>query len=111
MPRRAGEVRVSISPLLGREVKKFAATIGGARSEGRVLRDVKMSMGDGLFGLTQRLRRDLHREAGTGGCVSAATQVNFIAHAWPEHYPNCAGRFDRRDLRAFARCFGLGEGN
>jgi hypothetical protein len=69
------------------------------------------SMGDGLFGLTQRLRRDLHREAGTGGCVSAATQVNFIAHAWPEHYPNCAGRFARGDLRAFARCFGLGEGN
>ena len=26
-------------------------------------------MGDGLFGLTQQLRRDLHREAGTSGCV------------------------------------------
>jgi hypothetical protein len=69
------------------------------------------SMGDGLFGLTQQLRRQLHREAGTHGCVPAAMQVNFIAHAWPEHYPNCAARFARGDLRAFARCFGLGEGD
>ena len=69
------------------------------------------SMGDGLFGLTQRLRHDLHREAGTTGCVPAAAQVNFIAHAWPEHYPNCDARFARGDLRAFRKCFGLGQGN
>jgi hypothetical protein len=68
-------------------------------------------MGDGLFGLTRQLRRDLHREAGTTGCVPAAAQVNFIARAWPEHYPNCAARFARGDLRAFARCFGLGQGD
>src|ERR1700751_2956414 len=68
-------------------------------------------MGDGLFGLTQQLRRDLHREAGTKGCVPAAAQVSFVAHAWPEHYPNCSIRFAGGDLRAFARCFGLGVGN
>ncbi len=69
------------------------------------------SMGDGLFGLTQQLRRDLHREAGTSGCVPAERQVNFIARAWPKHYPNCAARFARGDLRAFRKCFGLGQGN
>ena len=68
-------------------------------------------MGDGLFGLTQQLRRDLHRNAGTGGCVSPVQQVAFIARAFPEHYPNCATRFAGGDLRAFSRCFGLGQGN
>lgn len=68
-------------------------------------------MGDGLFGLTQQLRRDLHREVGTRGCVPPVQQVAFIAHAFPEHYPNCAVRFAQGDLRAFSRCFGLGEGN
>ena len=71
----------------------------------------KSWMGDGLFGLTQQLRRDLHREAGTPGCVPAVQQVAFIAHAFPEHYPNCAVRFAEGDLHAFRRCFGLGEGN
>jgi len=68
-------------------------------------------MGDGLFGLTRQLRSQLHHEAGTQGCVAAATQVAFVARAWPQYYPNCAARFARGDLRAFARCFGLGEGN
>ena len=68
-------------------------------------------MGDGLFGLTRELRRDLHREAGTHGCVSPEQQVNFAARAFPEHYPNCAARFSRGDLGAFSRCFGLGRGN
>jgi len=68
-------------------------------------------MGDGLFGLTQQLRRDLHREAGTRGCVPAAEQVAYVARVWPEYYPNCAARFAKGDLRAFARCFGLGEGD
>jgi hypothetical protein len=68
-------------------------------------------MGDGLFGLTQQLRRQMHREAGTPGCVPAAAQVNFIARAWREHYPNCAARFADGDLRAFRKCFGLGEGD
>jgi hypothetical protein len=67
-------------------------------------------MGDGLFGLTRQLRRDLHREAGTAGCVPAAAQVGFIARAWPEYYPHCAARFAAGDLRAFRRCFGLGAG-
>jgi hypothetical protein len=68
-------------------------------------------MGDGLFGLTRQLRRELHAEAGTNGCVPAAAQVSFVAHAWPEYYPRCAARFAAGDLRAFRRCFGLGEGN
>jgi hypothetical protein len=68
-------------------------------------------MGDGLFGLTQQLRRDLHREAGTPGCVSAEQQVAYVARVWPQYYPNCAARFARGDLRAFSRCFGLGEGD
>jgi hypothetical protein len=68
-------------------------------------------MGDGLFGLTQTLRRDLHREAGTNGCVPAEAQVQFVARVWPEHYPRCAARFAAGDLLAFRRCFGLGEGN
>jgi hypothetical protein len=68
-------------------------------------------MGDGLFGLTRQLRRDLHREAGTQGCVPAAAQVNFVARAWRDHYPNCAARFARGDLHAFRKCFGLGEGD
>jgi hypothetical protein len=68
-------------------------------------------MGDGLFGLTQQLRRDLHREAGTRGCVPAKQQVAFVARAFAEHYPNCAARFARGDLHAFGRCFGLGIGN
>jgi hypothetical protein len=68
-------------------------------------------MGDGLFGLTRQLRRDLHREAGTSGCVSAEQQVAFVARVWPQYYPNCAARFAAGDLRAFRRCFGLGEGD
>ena len=68
-------------------------------------------MGDGLFGLTQQLRRDLHREAGTWGCVPAEQQVNFVARVWPRYYPRCAARFAAGDLRAFHRCFGLGEGD
>ena len=66
-------------------------------------------MGDGLFGLTRQLRRDLHDEAGTRGCVSAEEQVAFVARVWPEYYPHCAERFAAGDLRAFRRCFGLGE--
>jgi hypothetical protein len=68
-------------------------------------------MGDGLFGLTQQLRRALHQEAGTQGCVAPEAQVAFVAHVWPQYYPRCAGRFAAGDLRAFRRCFGLGEGN
>ena len=68
-------------------------------------------MGDGLFGLTQDLRRGLHREAGTNGCVSAEQQVAYVARVWPQLYPNCSARFANGDLRAFRRCFGLGEGN
>jgi len=68
-------------------------------------------MGDGLFGLTQQLRRDLHSEAGTKGCVPAERQVEFVARVWPQYYPHCAARFAAGDLRAFRRCFGLGEGD
>jgi hypothetical protein len=68
-------------------------------------------MGDGLFGLTQQLRYDLHRQAGTPGCVAPEQQVAFVAHAWPQYYPRCAARFAAGDLRAFSRCFGLGEGD
>jgi hypothetical protein len=68
-------------------------------------------MGDGLFGLTQQLRRDLHREAGTKGCVSAERQVAYVARVWPQYYPRCAARFAAGDLRAFHKCFGLGEGD
>src|SRR5215472_15054442 len=64
-------------------------------------------MGDGLFGLTQQLRRDLHREAGTKGCVSAEQQVAYVARVWPQYYPRCAARFAAGDLRAFHKCFGL----
>ncbi|HWD59016.1 MAG TPA: hypothetical protein VG308_12085 [Stellaceae bacterium] len=68
-------------------------------------------MGDGLFGLTQDLRRGLHREAGTRGCVAPEQQVAYVARVWPELYPHCAARFAAGDLRAFRRCFGLGEGD
>lgn len=71
----------------------------------------KSWMGDGLFGLTRQLRRDLHREAGTNGCVPAERQVAYVARVWPQYYPNCAARFAAGDLRAFHRCFGLGEGD
>ncbi|HXC27498.1 MAG TPA: hypothetical protein VNV38_06030 [Stellaceae bacterium] len=63
-------------------------------------------MGEGLFGLTQRLRRDLHQEAGTDGCVSPNVQVQFIARVWPYYYPECAVRFAAGDLKLFDRCFG-----
>jgi hypothetical protein len=68
-------------------------------------------MGDGLFGLTRILRRDLHREAGTQGCVPPMQQVAYVARVWPQYYPHCAAQFAAGDLRAFRRCFGLGEGN
>ncbi|HTW51727.1 MAG TPA: hypothetical protein VME45_07520 [Stellaceae bacterium] len=68
-------------------------------------------MGDGLFGLTRELRRDLHVEAGTRGCVSPQEQVAYVARVWPQYYPHCAARFAAGDLRAFRRCFGLGEGD
>ena len=68
-------------------------------------------MGDGLFGLTQDLRRQLHREAGTKGCVAPEAQVAFVARVWPQYYPRCAARFAAGDLKAFRRCFGLGEGD
>jgi hypothetical protein len=29
---------------------------------------------------------------------------------WPQYYPRCAARFAAGDLRAFHKCFGLGEG-
>jgi len=67
--------------------------------------------GDGLFGLTQQLRYDLHRQAGTKGCVRPELQVAFVVRAWRAHYPNCAKRFAAGDLHAFHRCFGLGQGN
>ncbi len=67
-------------------------------------------MGDGLFGVTRQLRRELHREAGTGGCVPPEQQVQFLARAWPEHYPQCSARFAAGDLAAFQRCWGLGFG-
>src|ERR1700683_2167406 len=70
----------------------------------------KSWMGDGLFGLTRALRRDLHREAGIAGCVPAAAQVSFIARAWPEYYPHCAARFAAGELRAFYCCLGVGGG-
>lgn len=94
-------------------IERYSHTQAGLYIDGeRVLDPCATSwMGDGLFGLTQTLRRDLHREAGTHGCVPAEAQVQFLVHAWPEHYPNCSARFARGDLRAFSRCFGLGEGS
>ena len=94
------------------EPQARAITVYSASQAGEQLDPCATSwMGDGLFGLTRELRRDLHRQAGTRGCVSPETQVNFVAHAFPAHYPNCAARFARGDLRAFSRCFGLGQGN
>src|ERR1700733_8669567 len=86
----------------------YSHSQAGLDQEGQVLDPCARSwMGDGLFGLSQQLRRDLHREAGTNGCVPPEQQVQFVARAWPEHYPNCAARFAAGDLRAFRRCFGL----
>ncbi len=94
------------------EPQARAITIYSASQAGEQLDPCATSwMGDGLFGLTQQLRRDLHRNVGTRGCVPPVQQVAFIARAFPEHYPNCAARFARGDLRAFARCFGLGQGD
>jgi len=94
-------------------IEKYAVTQAGYEIDGEHILDpcAKSWMGDGLFGLTRELRRSMHAEAGTRGCVSAEDQVRFITHAFPEHYPNCAARFVAGDLRAFRRCFGLGEGS
>jgi len=67
-------------------------------------------MGDGLFGVTRGLRRALHREAGTGGCVPAEIQVRFLAREFPLHYPRCAARFAAGALGDFAECWGKGIG-
>jgi hypothetical protein len=94
-------------------IEAYSHSQSGSDENGERLLDpcAKSWMGDGLFGLTQELRRAMHAEAGTPGCVPPQAQVAFIAHAWPEYYPHCAVRFAAGDLRAFRRCFGLGEGN
>jgi len=94
-------------------IETYSHSQSGADINGERLLDpcAKSWMGDGLFGLTQELRRSLHEEAGTRDCVPPELQVRFLVHAWPEHYPNCAARFAAGDLRVFRRCFGLGEGS
>jgi hypothetical protein len=94
-------------------IEAYSHSQSGVDQAGERLLDpcAKSWMGDGLFGLTQQLRRDLHEEAGTNGCVAPAMQVAFVAQAWPKYYPRCAARFAAGDLRAFQKCFGLGEGN
>jgi hypothetical protein len=106
-------IAVGFEPLQAAAIEDYSHSQSGVDEYGEERLDpcAKSWMGDGLFGLTQQLRRDLHREAGTPGCVPPAAQVQFIAHAWPEHYPRCAARFAAGDLNAFQRCFGLGEGN
>jgi hypothetical protein len=66
-------------------------------------------MGEGLIGVAGTLRRLLHREVGTAGCVSPEAQVAFLARHWPALYPECAARFDAGDLGAFRRCWGRGH--
>jgi hypothetical protein len=94
-------------------IEAYSHTQAGADQDGERLLDPCASswMGDGLFGLTRDLRRDLHAQAGTNGCIAAEQQVAFVARAWTTYYPHCAARFAAGDLRAFARCFGLGAGN
>lgn len=96
-----------------RAIEHYAVSQAGYETDSGDILDpcAKSWMGDGLFGLTRDLRRSMHAEAGTRGCVSAQDQVNFIAHAWPEHYPNCAAEFAAGRLHLFRKCFGLGEGS
>jgi len=93
----------------GEPQARAIADYSGTQSGPKLDACAKSPMGDGLFGLTRQLRRDLHREAGTQGCVAPDAQVAFIAQAWPRYYPHCAARFAAGDLHAFRRCFGLGE--
>jgi hypothetical protein len=66
-------------------------------------------MGEGLFDVAGTLRRDLHREEGAG-CVSAERQVAFLVRHWTaSYYTRCRAAFDRGDLGAFRRCWGLGR--
>lgn len=77
--------------------------------------------GEGLLGVTQRLRWELHEFAGAadldhltfdvprGACVSASMQAAYLAQAFPRHYPVCAAEFARGDLGAFKRCWGEGH--
>jgi hypothetical protein len=94
-------------------IADYSHSQAGVDQDGQRLLDpcAKSWMGDGLFGLTQQLRRALHATAGTRGCVPPETQVAFVAQVWPEYYPHCAARFAAGDLQAFRRCFGLGEGD
>jgi len=106
-------VSVGFSEPQAQAIENYAVSQAGYQIDGEHILDpcAKSWMGDGLFGLTQELRRSMHAEAGTKGCVSAEGQVQFLAHAWPEHYPNCAAKFDAGNLRVFKKCFGLGEGS
>lgn len=94
-------------------IEHYAVSQAGYETDGEDILDpcAKSWMGDGLFGLTKDLRRSMHAEAGTRGCVPPEEQVRFIAHAWPEYYPNCAAKFAAGNLRLFSKCFGLGEGS
>lgn len=94
-------------------IELYSHSQAGVDADGERLLDpcANSWMGYGLFGLTRGLRRALYQEAGTSGCVPPEIQVQFISHAFPEHYPRCAAKFAEGDLRAFHKCFGLGEGS
>ena len=106
-------VSAGFSQPQAKAIENYVHSQAGVDADGERLMDPCATswMGDGLFGLTRSLRRSLHAEARTSGCVAPETQVQFVVHAFPEHYPHCAARFDAGDLRAFRRCFGLGEGS
>jgi hypothetical protein len=66
-------------------------------------------MGEGLFDVAGPLRRALHAEEGQG-CVSPEDQVRFLVRHWTTpYYARCRSVFDRGDLGAFRRCWGLGR--
>ncbi len=67
-------------------------------------------MGEGLIGVAGVMRRRLHEDAHTSGCVPAEAQIAFLAREWPKLYPGCARRFAAGALGLFKRCWGRGRG-
>jgi len=68
--------------------------------------------GEGLFGVTGVLRRELHYETNVplGRCVPPERQISFFLREFPRRYPECAAAFFAgRDMGAVSRCWGKGR--
>lgn len=99
-----------IAMLLGTgvfELPQAQAVVAYAQRESGLDPCAKSWMGEGLFGLSGKLRREQHDEAGMSGCVPVEHQIEFMVAKWSERA--CRVRFDAGDLSAFQRCWGRGR--